>query len=256
MANGRTVSFVAAAACMAVFGRLAAAAPASGDADPSAVAARIVPLVNALRRDHGLRPVSPQPMLRAAAQGFADFMARSDRYGHTADGREPAQRARAKGYDDCMVSENIAFEFSSAGFSTDDLAHRFAQGWAQSPPHRRNILDPLAVDTGTGVARSAQSGRYYAVQMFGRPQALRMRFRVTNRTRGPVRYELGTQSFELPAHATYAHARCDAATLVVHSPDNSTEPAVQPVDGAHYVIEPAGHGYRIARRAHPAARPR
>ena len=58
-----------------------------------------------------------------------------------------------------------------AGFRPDELAQRLFDGWVQSPPHRRNLLDGDMTDVGTAVAQSRRSGRYYAVQLFGRPRS-------------------------------------------------------------------------------------
>src|SRR5207253_2501467 len=124
----------------------------------------------------------PNRALADTARDFAEFMARTDRYGHEADGQQPSQRATAHGYGYCMVAENIAFQYSSAGFRSGELARRFVEGWKQSPGHRHNMLEPDATETGVAVAQSPKSGRYYAVQMFGRPQALRVAFRIANRS--------------------------------------------------------------------------
>ncbi len=37
-------------------------------------------------------------------------------------------------------------------------------------PARKNMLAPEVTETGVAVARSGKTGRYYAVQMFGRPR--------------------------------------------------------------------------------------
>lgn len=36
-------------------------------------------------------------------------MAKTGKYGHAADGRKPAERAAAHGYEYCIVRENIAY---------------------------------------------------------------------------------------------------------------------------------------------------
>src|SRR5262245_2198520 len=41
-----------------------------------------------------LEPLAPSMPLAQAAQAFAHYMARTDHYGHEADGRVPADRAR------------------------------------------------------------------------------------------------------------------------------------------------------------------
>jgi uncharacterized protein YkwD len=98
-------------------------------------------------------------------------MAAHERLAHDADGRTPGERARRAGYDYCAIAENIAYQYGSAGFATEDLAQRFASGWQRSRAHRENLLDRDVLETAAAVARSRRSGRYYAVQLFGRPSA-------------------------------------------------------------------------------------
>lgn len=52
-----------------------------------------------------------------------------------------------------------------------ELASRYFEGWKKSPGHRRNMLEASVTDTAVAVARSARTGRYYAVQLFGRTAA-------------------------------------------------------------------------------------
>lgn len=101
------------------------------------------------------------------------LMAKTDKYGHTADGRQSSERARSHGYDYAVLAENIAYQYSSAGFTPVELARRFTKGWGESPSHRKNILTAEITEIGVAVARSAASGRYYAVELLGRPKIAR-----------------------------------------------------------------------------------
>jgi uncharacterized protein YkwD len=129
----------------------------------------VVERANGFRHAEHRKGLATSEALAATAREFAAYMARTDRFDHAADGREPGERARRHGYAYCVISENIAYEYSSRGFATEDLARRFVEGWKRSPAHRANLLDGEVVETGAAVAHSAQTGRYYAVQMFGRP---------------------------------------------------------------------------------------
>jgi len=207
----------------------------------------IVEQTNDFRSMSGAAPVTPNPRLADTARYFADYMARTDRYGHEADGSEPAQRAAARGYDYCMVSENIAFEFSSAGFETQELARRFVDGWKASPGHRHNMLDHEATETAVAVAQSPRTGRYYAVQMFGRPQAMRVTFHISNRSPAAVRYELGGEWFQLPPRTTRTHERCHAEPMTLRLPGEPKEMTVQPANGARYAVERFAGRYRVTK---------
>ena len=133
----------------------------------------LIAKTNEFRAVEGAGRTEPDAKLAEAAQRFASYMARTDRYGHDADGRQPVDRAQEQGYDYCLVAENIAFAMDSRGFTTQGLAEHVLRGWKDSPGHRRNMLDARATDIGIALAHSTASDRYYAVQMFGRPRGKR-----------------------------------------------------------------------------------
>jgi uncharacterized protein YkwD len=240
----------AAVACVALLCvSLAAGAPQSTRSRPDlALAERmIVEQTNALRASAGAAPTTPNRQLTDAARYFAGYMARTDHYGHEADGSEPAQRATARGYDYCLVSENIAYQFRSNGYETHPLASGFVDGWRQSPPHRRNMLEPEATETGVAIAQSARTGRYYAVQMFGRPQSLRITFRIANRSPAALRYQLGGEWFPLPPRVSRTHEQCRPDALTLRLPGEPEATTIQPANGERYDVERAGGRYRISR---------
>src|SRR5437868_4626698 len=95
----------------------------------------VIALTNGLRRQNHLPDLKSSDVdLDQATRYFANFMARTDLYGHEADGNHPADRARIFGYDYCIIDENIAWQFNSGGFSTRELARSFYEGWRDSPP--------------------------------------------------------------------------------------------------------------------------
>ena len=238
------------AACVALPGFLQAA-PNGGQSIPTAVpsnaahgsesvrltkpdlataALRVVDLTNVLRRRHQLADVLPDSQLANAARYFADFMARTDKFAHTADGTHPSVRARKFGYDYCVVAENIAYEFSTAGFTTDELARNLFQGWENSAGHRKNMLDANVTQTAVAVSFSARTNRYYAVQLFGRPQSESIKFSVANRAGVTVEYQIDEQVFSLPQLATRTHQICRRPQLKFRGE------TLQPGNGQRLVI--------------------
>lgn len=169
---------------------------------------QIVASTNAFRRHENLPAVVMDAQLAKAARYFADFMARTDKYGHDADGNTSAARAKKFGYDYCTVSENIAYQFSSAGFATAELADLFFEGWQNSPGHRKNMLDPNVTETAVAIAHSATTGHYYAVQLFGRPRSASIEFSVANQAGAAVEYSVDGETLTLPARVTRTHLRC------------------------------------------------
>ena len=150
---------------------LAPAVRASAQTEPGfneRVEARVLSLVNDLRSERGLKPLERERRLDAAAEYFGGYMASAGRLEHDADGGTPAGRVKNRGYAYCVISENIAYEYSSRGFTAERLARALVDGWRDSPTHRDNILDPDVTQTGLGIARSDR-GEYYAAQLFARP---------------------------------------------------------------------------------------
>ncbi len=218
---------------------------AEKQAQPSQAERLVVERSNAFRQSQGVAPVAPERALTAAAQAFAAYMARTDNYGHEADGREPSQRAQAQGYSYCMVAENIAMQYSSLGFDTEELARGLVQGWIDSPGHRHNLLAPEATDIGVGISRSANSGRYYAVQMFGRPSTLLLKFSLSNRSRVALNYQLDDKRYALPPGMTRTHEQCNTPALSVNVPGQAEAMTLKPANGTRYRIEPAARGVKL-----------
>src|SRR5687768_11982230 len=123
---------------------------------------RILSLVNAERRERGLRPLVWNDRLDQAAKLHARNMATFRRMSHVIpEAKLPTLSARAQHvqYPYAMIAENIALGFTDA--------ESVVQGWMRSPGHRRNILSPEAAEIGTGVVSSRTGGLYFC-QVFGR----------------------------------------------------------------------------------------
>lgn len=204
---------------------------------------------NEFRQREGQRQVVGNAQLSEAALDFARFLSRSDKFGHDADGRRPEERARQHGYDYCIVSENLAYRYNSKGFSADELARNFVQGWERSPGHRQNMLNPEVTEIGVAVAHNEQSGYYYAVQMFGRPQSDAIAFKITNNTIVTISYALSGEPLSLPPGFTRAHRQCGSIGLTVQWPDNQGPTTVTPRNGDRYTIDRESSGkYRLNKK--------
>jgi uncharacterized protein YkwD len=221
------------------------------------VGASILTLTNRFRSQNGRGKLKVNPRLSRAAQSFADYLARTDIFSHTADGKRPSQRVSEQGYTFCLVAENIAYEYNSAGFTTQSLARAFVTGWRHSPEHRRNMLDADLDEIGVGVARSAKTGRYYAVQDFGRPKSKAIVFKITNDAKSTIHYTVDGKSFSLDPHYTVTHQRCRSPELdfreapVKGDSEKEEEAAFsfQPRNGAHFVVRGGrAGGYKVETR--------
>lgn len=153
-----------------------------------------------------------------------------------------------------MVSENIAYQYSSAGLTTDELAEALFEGWKQSAEHRKNMCDADATETGLAVAQSDETSDDYAVQMFGRPSSQRIAFQIVNRSAAAISYEIGGGSFTLPPQYARTHQQCRPAALRFRWPDGARTPpkqasqTIHPRDGERYRIIQSEAGQFSVRR--------
>ena len=182
--------------------------------DLGAVADLLVQRVNSFRKREKLPGVEVNPRLVATARDFAEYKARTDRFGHTADGAEPGSRATAQGYEFGLLSENLACCFHPDGFTSEALGRKLDELWKGSPGHRANMLDPDVTEAGMAVARGEASGYYYAVQLFGRPASRSVRVEVVNRTEAPLAYRFAGQPFSLPPNEGTIHEQGRPTELV------------------------------------------
>ena len=223
---------------------IAAARPAVADSERTAEL--IVEHTNAFRRENDRAPLSVNPTLAQTAAYFAGYLAQHDAFSHEADGKTAEMRAEERGYRYCIVAENIAYEWSTAGFTAESLARSMVEGWKRSAGHRRSMLDPDVVEIGVAVARSADA-KYYAVQMFGRPESAQIEFRITNNSHAGQAYRIGDRNFAVAPRETRTHRRCRPADLIMSAPDLA-HALVRPKNRDHFVIERTATGLRLSTR--------
>ncbi|EBA09250.1 Allergen V5/Tpx-1 related protein [Sagittula stellata E-37] len=92
-------------------------------------------MLNGLRAEEGLDPVTASPRLEEAAKAHALDMARKGFFSHQgSDGSDIMARVRRQGYGACAVAENIAKGQTTLSEVLGD--------WINSPPHRDNMVNP------------------------------------------------------------------------------------------------------------------
>jgi uncharacterized protein YkwD len=100
-------------------------------------------LVNAYRREKGLRPVTLNAELTTAAKAHSRDLAKWDRISHYgSDGSNPWDRVKRAGYNARVAAENV-------GTGQASIEEVF-KGWQASPGHNKNLL--LADVDNMGVA--------------------------------------------------------------------------------------------------------
>lgn len=173
----------------------------------------IVELTNAYRKQNALAEVKPNPELAKAARIYAEFLAKTTIFSHTADGRQPSDRTQAAGYQHCQVAENLSLNVDSRGFQTQQIAEAAVNGWISSPGHRRNLLGPYVIDIGVGIAKVTGQDKYLSVQIFGRPQTLAYQFKVNNLSPDLVVYTHGEETHEIKPRFSVSHTVCQPAPV-------------------------------------------
>jgi hypothetical protein len=202
----------------------------------------IVEMTNAFRSEHKLGAVKPDGALAAAARTFAAYLAKTSTFAHEADGRPPAARVAAAGYRFCLVAENLALNLDSRGFDSHELAHDVVAGWKTSPGHRANLLQPAMTEIGVAVAQVPNvHPKFVTVQLFGRPERLKIAFKIENHTGLAVGYVLGEEALTLEAHTIVTHETCQPLKLDF-APVGSDKTHYVPRNGDRYVVKAGPKG--------------
>lgn len=179
----------------------------------------ILEMTNQVRQEQNLPALKLDAMLAKAARAFAQKVANSGNFSHTADGRTPSQRAENAGYKHCDVAENLAMDESAQGYDTGALALQAIAGWMNSPPHRANILRSSVSEVGIGVARApGAKPKFISVELFGQPASKIYTFKIRNIADLQVSYSYGGKSYELKPGASAVHSSCSQSELVISQP--------------------------------------
>jgi Cysteine-rich secretory protein family len=202
----------------------------------------IIELTNVFRAEQKLAPVKQNPVLTAAARAYAKFLASSDMFSHTADGRQPSDRVKAAGYSYCRTSENLALNLDSRGFVTAQLARDAVEGWKNSPGHRKNMEAQHVTEIGVGIAKSKTEEKYLSVQLFGRPMSLQYTFKIMNESGVPVRYTQNREPQTVGSRMIVTHTECDPGDIAFDQPVGQRFPVR---DGDTFKLQPAKGGVRV-----------
>jgi hypothetical protein len=211
----------------------------------------IVELTNTFRQEQRLAPVKLNPALSKAATAFAAYLASTGRFGHTVDGRQPADRTQAAGYRHCIVAENLAMNQDSRGFATRALAEQAVTGWKNSPPHRAAMLNPNVTEIGIGIVKGPDAApKYLSVQLFGRPDRFKYSFKVENRSGSAIQYVFRGETVDVPKSTAITQSACTPETISF----TSVRGTFSVSDGTLYrVTQATGGTLQIDVVANPAA---
>jgi uncharacterized protein YkwD len=107
-------------------------------------------LINAYRKDKGLKPLTLNSELTAAAKNHSKDLAKWDRISHYgSDGSNPWDRVKRTGYNPRIAAENVG-----TGQSSFD---EVMKGWKESPGHNKNLLMPDAQHMGLALVQDPKT---------------------------------------------------------------------------------------------------
>jgi uncharacterized protein YkwD len=107
-------------------------------------------LVNAYRKEMGLRPLKLQPALTEAARAHSQDLAKWDRISHFgSDGSNPWDRVKRVGYNAKLAAENVGTGQASI--------EEVIKGWRASPGHNKNLLLPDAEHMGIALVQDSKT---------------------------------------------------------------------------------------------------
>ena len=175
----------------------------------------IVEQTNAFRASNKLDTVRAAPALTKAAREFASFLSSSTLFSHEADGRRPIDRIKAAGYSPCATAENLAWHSDPRGFDTLQRATAMVEGWKNSPGHRKNLLMDHATEMGVAIIKARREEKYFAVQLFGRPDALKYSFSVENMSTREVVYRVAGETTRIAPRQIVTHTACTPADIAI-----------------------------------------
>ncbi len=119
-------------------------------------------LTNKERAKAKLPPLQPNAILFQVARAHSANMLKQGKMEHELDGKRPAQRVEAAGYDYKRVGENVAH-------SEDDASLEMVmKALMDSKVHREHILKDNYTEIGVGIARNSKGEAYYT-QVFATP---------------------------------------------------------------------------------------
>jgi uncharacterized protein YkwD len=156
----RLLAPLLAALALAPAGVAATQSPASGAQRQQALAAALVVEINAVRRDHGLKPLVRSSKLASAAAQHTREMGAEGYFEHESFDSTPFWKRIERWYPSnrwsaWSVGENLLY--SSPSLSASEAVEM----WMDSPPHRANLLSRSWRDIGVSAIHFASAPGEY-----------------------------------------------------------------------------------------------
>jgi hypothetical protein len=230
---------------------LLAATPAFAQ-KPEDVEQKILDLTNAHRAKKEVGKLEIEDKLSATAQAHARAMAKADKYGdddkngHIWDGKNPADRAKDAAYKFRSLGENVGWNHNQK-----EPADTIVKAWIKSTHHEKNMTSDDFTQVGIGAAKG-KSGKWYFVQLFGKPAGTVTRVNATikNDTKETIRFRIGPKRYDLKAGGTTTvkHVLAgDKVQIAITWPDSVKPELADLADKSSYALTQNGKKYEFKK---------
>ena len=134
--------------------------------------------------------------------------------------------------------------YDSRGFTAADYARRTLAGWEASPGHRQNLHDAARSPRSASPSPrpAANDPRYVAVQLFGRPQALKYTLQDRQQAAGHRGLRFAGKDHAVAPRQIITHTACAAGTISFKLDARSGVGRYEARDGQVYTLKPREGG--------------
>lgn len=193
---------------------------------------RVLDLINSVRAEKNLAPVSLDIKLAVAADYKSADMLANDYFEHTSpSGISPWHWFNKAGYNYLYAGENLALDFNES----DEVFN----AWMESPTHRANILNPNFNEIGISV-RSGQLQNHQAtvaVLLFGQKKATKVKIQTAAQTPAKTPENTNTpapaktpQKTPAPTPSVNSAPNAPAAPIITVAASPEPEKTIEPTE--------------------------
>jgi uncharacterized protein YkwD len=218
--------------------------PAPGNFD-SAAETQLFGLINQARNEHGLPPLTVDSRLTQAARKHTSLMVQHSQLSHQFEDEPPVQIR--------FSNENLPSDHEGENLDLNQDIGSAHQALMESPPHRRNILDPGFNVVGIGVLHSGEN--IYVTEDFAHRLPMYSEPDAETVLQGAVEKVAKSHEFPTPLRKSQPQLRQMACNMALNDSLDSHDPAKLPGVSEVFVwiagdpaIIPVGVEKRLSQR--------
>jgi uncharacterized protein YkwD len=218
--------------------------PAPGNFD-SAAETQLFGLINQARNEHGLPPLTVDSRLTQAARKHTSLMVQHSQLSHQFEDEPPVQIR--------FSNENLPSDHEGENLDLNQDIGSAHKALMESPPHRRNILDPGFNVVGIGVLHSGEN--IYVTEDFAHRLPMYSEPEAETVLQGAVEKVAKSHEFPTPLRKSQPQLRQMACNMALNDSLDSHDPAKLPGVSEVFVwiagdpaIIPVGVEKRLSQR--------